>query len=119
MDKELAFYLKITRRLPNVPRISALVNRIIKPLYLRKPRSVVVTEVDGLKLELNPSEAVDGALLFYPQLYDRAEIEFLRSHLKKDSIFLDLGAYIGYYAMQAARVISGGGGACPCGGSGA
>ena len=108
MDKELALYLRFTRRLPSLPRISAIVNRLLKPFYLRKPRPTVTADVDGLSMELNPAEAVDGALLFYPQIYDRPEIAFMKQHLPAGGVFIDAGAYIGYYSLQAARLIRSG-----------
>ena len=109
MDTELRFFMSLTRRLPNFPRITALVNRLLKPFYLRRPRKSVVCDVEGLTMLLNPKEAVDGALLFYWQIYDRMEIGYLQQTLKPGQTFLDLGSYIGYYSLQAARLVGGAG----------
>lgn len=54
---------------------------------------------------LTPSEAIDGAFLFYPHLYDREEIGFLEANLRPGDVFVDAGAHIGFYSLMAARVV--------------
>src|SRR6266542_2789707 len=102
MDRELSVILEFTRRLPRLPHMSGVINRVVKPLYLRKRRAPVVAKSSfGITMELDPSECVDGWLLFCPQLYDRDEIRFVRRSLRPGDVFLDVGSNIGYYALAA------------------
>lgn len=105
-DRELLFLRAITGRLPDVPHASGVVNRIIKPWYLRKPRPEVIADVRGLRMRLKPEEAIDGAYLFYPHLYDRHEIEFMRDTLRPGDTFIDVGAHIGFYSLAAAQCVA-------------
>jgi FkbM family methyltransferase len=53
-----------------------------------------------------PSESVtQRELAFAPQLYDRAELQFLRSHLPVGGTFVDVGAHIGAYAFVGAKAV--------------
>lgn len=90
-------------KLPKVDRASGIANRVLKPLYNRKKREVVVTNVLGLKMELNPNETVDGNLIFCPQLYDYNEVKFLLENLNQDDCFIDVGANVGFYSLMASK----------------
>ena len=103
MSIELSLMRIIGRCLPPIPHATAVVNRILKPIYLRKPRSVVVAKAWGFSFRLDPAEAIDGGILFYPHLYNRAEFMWLRDVLKPTDFFVDVGAYIGAYALIASR----------------
>lgn len=103
---ELDLYRYIGNRLPAVPHASGIINRILKPIYNRKPREKVESDVLGRRMLLDPAECVDGNLLFCPQLYDAAEIDFLLNHLRDDSVFVDVGAHIGFYSLQASKKIT-------------
>lgn len=105
LGAELRFWRAVARLIPPWPHSTALVNRLMKPIYLRKPRPEVVVEVAGARMRLSPHEVVDAALLFYPHLYDRSEFEFLRSRLRPGDVFLDLGANIGAYSLRAAPCV--------------
>jgi len=100
---ELELYKYIGHRLPNVPRVSGIINRILKPIYNRKNRGLIVSDVFGFKMELDPRECVDGNLLFCPQLYDYKEIRFMDKHLGSDDVFVDIGSHIGFYSLMASR----------------
>ena len=102
---ELELYQFIGHRLPQLPRASGIANRILKPLYNRKLRGPVLSEVSGRKMQLDPRENVDGGLLFCPQLYDYAEIRFLLQTLNDDDVFVDIGAHIGFYSLIASKKI--------------
>jgi FkbM family methyltransferase len=104
-DAELRVLRAIGHRLPPLPRITGVVNRVLKPWYLRKPRGDVIADVLGFTMKLDPAEAVDGAYLFYPQLYDRQEIAFLKDHLGPSDVFIDVGAHIGFYSLIAAKAV--------------
>ena len=103
MDSELRLFRAIGHALPPVPHATALINRLLKPLYLRKPRQAIIAEAWRLKMKLNPHEAVDAGILFYPQLFNRTEFRWLETHLRPDDIFADVGSNIGAFALRAAR----------------
>lgn len=77
----------------------------LRSIYARKPRPIMhkVRRL-GFEFELNPNECVDGAILFYPQLYERREISFIRSVLPSGGTFLDVGSNIGFYSLVASRL---------------
>jgi FkbM family methyltransferase len=104
MNFELGMILAITRRLPKV-KGSGLLGNLLKKLYNRKPRSAEKSQVLGFNMLLDPNECVDGELLFYPELYDRMELEYIRSNLAKGECFIDAGANIGLYSLVASGVV--------------
>lgn len=103
---ELRLYRYIGGRLPAVPHATAIVNRILGPIYLRKHRSPIQVDVLGVKMELNPHEAVDRNLLFCPQLYDPLEIGFMLKVLGAEDVFVDVGSHIGFYSLMASKKIA-------------
>jgi len=104
-DRELRAWRWVGHHLPALPHASAVINRLLKPWYLRRKRPVVVAEVEGFEMELDPSECVDGNLLFLPQLTDQHERRFLTRFLRPGDTFVDVGANIGFYALLAARAV--------------
>lgn len=104
MDAELSLIRTIGRILPPVPHATAIINRVLKPMYLRKSRPSIIADVWGLRMLLDPAEAVDGGMLFYPQLYNRQEFRWLDDHLLPTDVFVDVGAYIGAFSLRAARI---------------
>jgi len=105
LPRELRALMFLSRRLPPIPRATGIVNRCLKPWYLRRERKNVVADVLGSRMLLSPAECVDGGLLFYPHLYDRQEIAFLRRTLRRGDVFLDIGSNIGFYALVASRLV--------------
>ncbi|HEX4824943.1 MAG TPA: FkbM family methyltransferase [Candidatus Polarisedimenticolaceae bacterium] len=108
MDAPLVILRAITTRLPRI-RGAGIVGNWARDFYARRPRPRVVADVLGLRMTLDPMENVDGSLLFFPHLYDHREIAALLDALPKDGVFVDVGAHIGFYALQAARRIGAGG----------
>ena len=104
-DTELRALRLLCRAIPPLPHATAIVNRALEPLYLRKPRSEVRVDTLGVEMRLNPYEAIDGAYLFYPHLYDRAEVRYLQEHLRPGDVFVDVGAHIGCYTLLSARAV--------------
>lgn len=104
MDNELKLWLSATRRLPRV-RGSGRMAGYIQRFYNRKPRARVHVPVLDFTMDLDPSECVDGALLFAPQLYDHREFALLRELIKPGDVFLDAGANIGIYSLVASRLV--------------
>lgn len=117
----------VTRRLPPVPGAGRLVNAlVVRELGVRRATPVVPTkgprtyydhghrrvgqpvlesEVLGLRMVLDLHEYVDLWLFYAPQFYERGELRFVRDHLARGGTFLDVGAYIGLYALVAARQV--------------
>jgi FkbM family methyltransferase len=104
MDVELTAIRAIGRMLPPIPGATALINRVLKPWYLRKPRPVVTAGALRFEFLLDPAQAVDGGLLFYPQLFNRSELHWLRNHLRPQDTFVDGGAYIGAFSLVASTI---------------
>jgi FkbM family methyltransferase len=101
MDRELKILRAVTTRLPRVSGIG-IGGNFARDFYARKPRPRVVAEVRGAWMELDPSENVDGTLLFCPQLYDRRELAAVLPALAPGDVFVDVGSHIGLYALLAA-----------------
>ncbi len=91
--------------LPPIPHSTAIINRILKPIYLRKKRPLETVKVFDFRMKLDPSECVDGGLFFYPHLYERREAAFIKKTLKLGDVFIDLGANIGFYSLYASRLV--------------
>lgn len=106
-DRELRVLQSMTRRIPPLPRASAVVNRGVKPWYLRRQRDETVADVRGFSMRLDPQEAIDAMYLFAPQLYDRHELAFLARELSSGEAFADVGAHLGLYSLVAGRVVGG------------
>ncbi len=104
MDNELKLWLHATRRLPRI-RGSGRMAGLAQRVYNRKPRQRVRVPVLDFIMELDPSECLDGALLFAPQLYDHREFGLLRGLVKPGDVFLDAGANIGIYSLVASRLV--------------
>jgi FkbM family methyltransferase len=51
---------------------------------------------------VNPCDSVGGNLAFIPHLYDRWERQFIRGHLPRGGVFVDVGSNIGAYSLWAA-----------------
>ncbi|GEM_PF-1635920 len=103
-DLELRILLRFTRSLPRARgavRLAALARRI----YLRKRRPPVVAEVAGFTMKLDPADWVQGGVLFWPQLWDYREFQFLSRNLRKGDTFLDIGAHVGFNSLIASRVV--------------
>lgn len=60
-------------------------------------------------MELDPVQHIEGVMLLAPQLYDAPELAILRDHLSRGDVFLDVGAYVGFYAVALAAHLGSGG----------
>jgi len=108
LDLELKTLRAVTTRLPRV-RGAGIIGNVVRDVYARRERPRVVVDVGGVLMELDPSENVDGSLLFCPQLYDHRELAMLLPALRPGDVFVDVGAHIGVYALFAARRVAPGG----------
>ncbi len=100
-DRELQFWQALAT-LP-WPRRVGVAHRIFRRIYLRRNRPQIVSWVDDLRLTLDPQEHVDGLWLFTPDHVDAKERAFLFDDLPTGGVFIDLGAYIGTYALLAGK----------------
>jgi FkbM family methyltransferase len=91
----------IGNHLPPLPHATAIINRVLKPLYCRFYPGMVRADLFGYEVDLDPAECVDGRALFYPARYDVSEIAFIRSFLSPGERFVDCGANIGFYSFAA------------------
>ena len=101
---ELECLRAVGRALPAVRGSTGLINRVLKPIYLRKQRDPVVTTALGYRMTLDPAQAVDGGLLFYPHLFNRQELRWVRRLLRPGDRFVDAGAYIGAFSLVASEI---------------
>lgn len=53
--------------------------------------------------ELDLREVTEAAVFFFPQLYNRRELDFLRSVTPVGGTFLDVGSNIGFYSVSMGR----------------
>jgi len=104
VERELAAYLAVTRRLPYMKGAGAVANAL-KRVYTRRRRPEVEVDVLGMRMRLEPNEVVDRDLLFAPQLYDRPQLDLLRRRLHRGDVFLDVGANVGVYALVASPLV--------------
>lgn len=81
-------------------RLSFIARRLVLT-GLKRPLDV---ESYGLPLRLHPTDNLcEKRILFTPQFFDRAERAFLAERLGPGSVFIDIGANVGIYALLAAR----------------
>lgn len=100
---ELSVVLAITRNMPRIRGLNRLAD-LARRAYVRKRRPPVTVEVLGSMMQLDPHDYVDSWALFYPHIFDRAELHYVRRHLAPGDVFVDVGANIGIYTLYAARL---------------
>jgi FkbM family methyltransferase len=101
---ELRLLLRFTRRLPEMKGAVRVAN-FARKFYLRKKRHVVDADVLDFRMRLDPSDWMQGSLLFWPQLWDSREIRFIKQKVRKGDTFLDIGAHIGFTTLVASRLV--------------
>jgi FkbM family methyltransferase len=80
-------------------------SRILIDRHLNKRRPLIESDVMGFRMLLDPQEFVDQSLLFHPQTYEAAELEYVRSHLHPGDTLVDIGAHIGLYSLLASVAV--------------
>jgi len=96
----------VTRRLPPLPHVSGMGNRIARPLFCRWHKgSIRVNVWPHIDMILDPTDAMAGYLAFVPQLYDRWERKIVADHLPHGGTFVDVGANLGAYTLWAANLV--------------
>jgi len=98
---------KATHTLRCVTRLGLAHGKITKFLHhkwLRKHGPVVDAEVRGIRYRLDISDnATDVKILISSKLYDGIELDHL-ARASRDGLFIDIGANIGYYSLNLAKV---------------
>lgn len=93
-----------TRCLPVLPG-SKLIASALARWILRRRRDEISASVYGYRTQLDPHEAVERELLFWPHLFDWRELGFLRREVGKGDVFLDLGSNVGGYSLAMSRSV--------------
>jgi FkbM family methyltransferase len=76
---------------------------LLRRMALRRLSGPVDTEAMGVHLRLYPfSNICEKRILFTPQYFDEPERELIRSRIRENFIFIDVGANIGGYALSIA-----------------
>jgi FkbM family methyltransferase len=70
-----------------------------------KPNGVVVVDVLGSKMHVDPRDTEIAASLIRWGLYDKSETILFRQLIKKGMVVIDIGANIGYFTLLAARLV--------------
>lgn len=104
MSSKLLALAALTRRLPDNPLVQKLQVKLLQH-FLGRRSGMVTADVLGNTMTLDPAEFVDCALLFFPHLYDPAELAFMRQHLRPGDTFLDCGSHIGLYSLVASPCV--------------
>ncbi len=105
MKDKIKNILQIIGKLePDIPKVRGFHNRVLKPLYLwifgNTEEEVCI--FGKFKMKLRVKECVDGNLFFAPHLYERKEIKFLEKNFPDNGVFIDIGAYKGFWSLYFA-----------------
>lgn len=97
--------IALGRRLPDT-RFGRRVASLMRSVMSRIRHEPVDVEVLGQRMRLHTrNNACEKRLLITPQYFDPGELKFLKSRLRPDFVFIDIGANVGAYsvfvAMQA------------------
>jgi len=80
--------------------------RFLRFKLYRPSQGTIVTLTDRLVINFDYPKQFIGALVVFKEPIE-PEYQFLRKALRKDSVFFDVGAGIGAYAMCAANLVNG------------
>ncbi|HQU99948.1 MAG TPA: FkbM family methyltransferase [Bacteroidia bacterium] len=79
-----------------------LYKKVIKPYSLFK-NVVVKTKHQGIIFQLHLNDWI-AQNIYFLRSYEKPELAYFKSQLKPNSVFIDIGANIGLYALNAAKV---------------
>lgn len=82
--------------------------KVIKPLGLFRNTSLLHTRKNGIKMQLDIGEWIQQQIYFF-DAFDERGIRFLQQQLLPGDVFVDVGANIGGYALEAGRLVGEGG----------
>ena len=78
--------------------------RLFKPFQLFKGKSAVCKYDKNLKMKVDIDEWIQQHVYFFG-MYDISGINFIKSILKKDDIFIDIGANVGCFSLIASELV--------------
>jgi FkbM family methyltransferase len=105
-------YIKISKRIEDFKGHPLTQNNVSKALYryirfntIQKiyPKARVYKWIGNLKFYAHIGDAGIVANIYY-KLFDYEDSMFLIHHLKKDDLFVDVGANVGHYSLLAAGI---------------
>ncbi len=88
------------------PHFFGVYKRIILPLKLTN-NAVVWRHVNGIRIKLNLSDWVQTNLFFLGE-YEKTELDFIMKNIPPDALVIDVGANIGWYALNLSKFLTNG-----------
>ena len=74
---------------------------------------IVIKEIDGIRYELDLSEAIDASL-YYSGVYELETLKCLQKWIQPDMIVFEIGANIGSHSFEIAKLLQAGAGKVYC-----
>lgn len=109
MKRIQAFLFKILFLLPFFRnRYFGFYKHLFKPRNMFKGQTLICNFDKGLKIKADLDEWIQQQIYFLGT-WDRRGLNFLRNYLKKDDVFIDVGANIGAYSLVASKIVGKGG----------
>ena len=108
-------YVKISKRRQSFKNHPLTKNEVISALFRYisfnvvqniYPKARVYKWIDNLKFYAQKGDAGIVANIYF-KLFDYEDSMFLLHHLKKDELFIDIGANVGHYSLLAAGICDG------------
>ena len=79
----------------------------LRNLVMYKKNYIIDADVMGMKCRFYPHDNLaDRFILFTPKFYDTFEFDMLSKILSSDSVFIDIGANVGFYSLWASKFIT-------------
>jgi len=75
---------------------------------MEKIDQIPLETIDGLTMYLNPTDRNVSYLIFANKVHELFETSILKYFLKENSIYVDIGANVGYYTLLAASIAKNG-----------
>jgi FkbM family methyltransferase len=91
----------------NVIGIRALVNQLPYIIIPKPTEKLTLTTLHDFKLEIDPIKDNKGLerVIYYTGTYEQGTLFMLKNLLKKDDIFVDVGANIGLMSIFASKIV--------------
>lgn len=79
-------------------------SQICKVARLKEENGIVTCRVDGVMLELDPTQYIDSEILNYG-VFERHSVEWVKKLVRPGMVVLDVGANFGYYTMLFSQLV--------------
>lgn len=77
----------------------------LRNLYSRiAKKGLMQTEVNGYKMYLDLKDTMVSQEVFYKGVWEKELTKLMKDIIKEDTVFVDVGAHIGYYSLLAAKI---------------